>query len=189
MWPSLAPGPRRSSASRTWAAHYLCVFQRTPSSVDVRGNKPTDPEWVRTLTPGWQKRRMENFNTMFTGVPQDEDLVSDGWTDIFRDLGPGAAARAVQGGVVGRMIEISDFKKMNQGFGAVGEQHDFLEHFTRIECVQLRHEPLVIFERRHRIEPRAGLEFLDAAVSGGITARHHSADADLAKGGRQCRRP
>jgi cation diffusion facilitator CzcD-associated flavoprotein CzcO len=99
-------------------AKHLYVFQRTPSSVDVRGNKPTDPEWVRTLTPGWQKRRMENFNTMFTGVPQDEDLVSDGWTDIFRDLGPGAAARAVQGGValeeLGQMIEFSDFKKMNQ---------------------------------------------------------------------------
>ena len=69
-------------------AKHLYVFQRTPSSVDVRGNKPTDPEWVKTLTPGWQKRRMENFNTMFTGVPQDEDLVSDGWTDIFRNLGP-----------------------------------------------------------------------------------------------------
>ena len=99
-------------------AKHLYVFQRTPSSVDVRGNKPTDPEWAKTLTPGWQKRRMENFNTMVTGVPQDEDLVSDGWTDIFRNLGPGAAARAVQGGVapeeLGQMIEISDFKKMNQ---------------------------------------------------------------------------
>ena len=50
-------------------AKHLYVFQRTPSSVDVRGNKPTDPEWVKTLTPGWQKRRMENFNTMFIGPP------------------------------------------------------------------------------------------------------------------------
>jgi cyclohexanone monooxygenase len=52
-------------------AKHLYVFQRTPSSVDVRGNKPTDPEWVKTLTPGWQKRRMENFNAMFSGLPQD----------------------------------------------------------------------------------------------------------------------
>jgi cation diffusion facilitator CzcD-associated flavoprotein CzcO len=99
-------------------ARHLYVFQRTPSSVDVRGNKPTDPKWVKTLTPGWQKRRMENFNTMFTGLPQDEDLVSDGWTDIFRNLGPGAAVYAARGGValedLGRLIEISDFKKMNQ---------------------------------------------------------------------------
>jgi cyclohexanone monooxygenase len=99
-------------------AKHLYVFQRTPSSVDVRGNKPTDPEWVKTLTPGWQKRRMENFNSMFSGLPQDEDLVGDGWTDIFRNLGPGAAARAARGGAaleeLGSMIEISDFKKMNQ---------------------------------------------------------------------------
>ena len=27
-------------------AEHLYVFQRTPSSVDERGNKPTDPEWV-----------------------------------------------------------------------------------------------------------------------------------------------
>jgi cyclohexanone monooxygenase len=39
-------------------AKHLYVFQRTPSSVDVRGNMPTDPEWVKTLTPGWQKRRI-----------------------------------------------------------------------------------------------------------------------------------
>ena len=52
-----------------WAAiaKHLYVFQRTPSSVDVRGNRPTDPEWVKTLTPGWQKRRMENFNALVSG--------------------------------------------------------------------------------------------------------------------------
>src|SRR5215475_5108485 len=49
-------------------AKHLYVFQRTPSSVDVRGNKHTDPEWVKTLTPGWQKRRMDNFNAMFSGL-------------------------------------------------------------------------------------------------------------------------
>jgi hypothetical protein len=84
----------------------------------VRGNVPTNPEWVKTLTPGWQKRRIDNFNAMFSGLPQDEDLVSDGWTDIFRNLGLAAAAHAARAGVaraeLGRMIEFSDFKKMNQ---------------------------------------------------------------------------
>ncbi|HMG40317.1 MAG TPA: NAD(P)/FAD-dependent oxidoreductase, partial [Acidimicrobiales bacterium] len=55
------------------AAKQLYVFQRTPSSVDVRGNKPTDPEWAKSLKPGWQKRRMENFNTLVAGGHQDED--------------------------------------------------------------------------------------------------------------------
>ena len=65
------------------AAEQLYVFQRTPSSVDVRGNKPTDPEWAASLKPGWHKHRMENFNGLVSGVPQAEDLVDDGWTDLI----------------------------------------------------------------------------------------------------------
>jgi cyclohexanone monooxygenase len=34
-------------------AKQLYVFQRTPSTVDVRNNTPTDPGWVKTLQPGW----------------------------------------------------------------------------------------------------------------------------------------
>ncbi|WP_293680743.1 NAD(P)/FAD-dependent oxidoreductase [uncultured Phenylobacterium sp.] len=100
------------------AAKHLYVFQRTPSSVDVRGNRPTDPEWAKSLTPGWQKRRMENFNTLVGGGHQDEDLVSDGWTDIIRNLGAAVTARAAGGAVspqeLGRLMELSDFRKMNQ---------------------------------------------------------------------------
>ncbi len=36
-------------------AQQLYVFQRTPSSVDLRGNKPTDPDWWNGLAPGWQR--------------------------------------------------------------------------------------------------------------------------------------
>lgn len=43
-----------------WAKQ-LYVFQRTPSSVDVRNNRPTDPEWLKSLKPGWQRERMINF--------------------------------------------------------------------------------------------------------------------------------
>jgi|HubBroStandDraft_1064217.scaffolds.fasta_scaffold00164_30 cyclohexanone monooxygenase len=99
-----------------WARH-LHVFQRTPSSVDLRGNKPTDPEWVKSLTPGWQKRRMENFNVLVNGGIQDEDLVSDGWTDIIRTLASIAAfrgARKMSAEEVARGMELADFKKMNE---------------------------------------------------------------------------
>jgi len=103
------------------AAKHLYVFQRTPSSVDVRGNRPTDPAWVKTLTPGWQRRRMQNFNTLVSGGHQDEDLVSDGWTDIIRNLGAAVAARMAKGEgpamtpqELGREMELADFKKMNQ---------------------------------------------------------------------------
>ena len=73
-------------------AKELYVFQRTPSSVDLRGNSPTDPEWAETLKPGWQRERRENFNDILLGVPVEEDLVNDGWTEIFRDLMSGVPA-------------------------------------------------------------------------------------------------
>ena len=40
-------------------AKELFVFQRTPSSIDVRDDWPTDPNWARKLTPGWQAKRRE----------------------------------------------------------------------------------------------------------------------------------
>jgi cation diffusion facilitator CzcD-associated flavoprotein CzcO len=100
-------------------AKHLDVFQRTPSSIDERGNRPTDPEWVKTLKPGWQKHRMENFNVLVTGGFQDQDLVNDGWTDIIRNLGGLLIARnntnsAVSPEEIMRLAEIADFKKMNQ---------------------------------------------------------------------------
>jgi cyclohexanone monooxygenase len=41
------------------AAKELYVFQRTPSSIDVRDDWPTDPNWARKLKPGWQTQRRE----------------------------------------------------------------------------------------------------------------------------------
>ncbi|MEC7991683.1 MAG: NAD(P)/FAD-dependent oxidoreductase, partial [Pseudomonadota bacterium] len=58
-------------------ADELYVFQRTPSSVDVRANRPTDPEWAASLQPGWQQARMDNFMTLVSGGFADEDLVND----------------------------------------------------------------------------------------------------------------
>jgi len=100
-------------------AKHLYVFQRTPSSIDERGNRPTDPKWVKTLKQGWQKHRMENFNVLVTGGFQDQDLVNDGWTDIIRNLGGLLIARnntnsAVSPEEIMRLAEIADFKKMNQ---------------------------------------------------------------------------
>ncbi len=64
------------------ASGELFVFQRTPSSIDVRNNHPIDPEWFATLEPGWQEKWMMNFTILQTGGFADEDLVKDGWTDI-----------------------------------------------------------------------------------------------------------
>ena len=47
-------------------AKELYVFQRTPSSIDVRDDWETDPEWAATLEPGWQAERRAK---MFTEPP------------------------------------------------------------------------------------------------------------------------
>ena len=98
-------------------AQQLTVFQRTPSSVDVRGNRPTDPSWAESLQPGWQRRRMDNFNILVGGGHQDEDLVADGWTDIIRNLAailPVTRAETAAPEEMARMMELADFKKMNE---------------------------------------------------------------------------
>ena len=97
------------------AAKHLYVFQRTPSSVDVRNDRPTDPEWVKTLKPGWQKERLENFNILVTGGYAEKDLVNDGWTEIIRNLlvkvkaGKGAGASRSE---MLAFTELLDYEKM-----------------------------------------------------------------------------
>ncbi|WP_060877910.1 flavin-containing monooxygenase [Streptomyces scabiei] len=98
------------------AAH-VYVFQRTPSTVDVRGNGPTDPEWAKTLTPGWQARRMDNFLRTVTGVRAGTDLVNDAWTSSARlqeKLIPTDAYADVPAQERERAYEIADFQKMNE---------------------------------------------------------------------------
>ena len=92
-WPtsasaSSAPERPPSSACHTWraAAQQLFVFQRTPSSVDVRANAPTDPQWAAGVAAGLAARRIENFQILTAGGQADEDLVADAWTSITRRL-------------------------------------------------------------------------------------------------------
>ena len=99
------------------AAKDLYVFQRTPSSIDERGNHPTDPDWVKSLAPGWQQERIDNFSILVSGGFQEVDLVSDGWTDIIRNL----SGMASQDGGLGNSpeeiaanVELADFQKMEQ---------------------------------------------------------------------------
>lgn len=98
-------------------AEHLYVFQRTPSSIDVRNDRPTTDEFVRTLKPGWHKHRMDNFNTLTTGGVAQEDLVNDGWTEIMRNVGramisnPGNASDMSK---ILEMVEKADAEKMTK---------------------------------------------------------------------------
>ena len=65
------------------AAKELYVFQRTPSSVDIKKDWPTDPDWARQLTPGWQAARRARSLRLETeqeqraglaGLPREEKI-------------------------------------------------------------------------------------------------------------------
>ncbi len=95
----------------------LYVFQRTPSSVDVRGNRPTDPDWAASLAPGWQRHRRDNFLTLVTGGHVEEDLIDDGWTGSARlqqKLIPSDNDQDVPPEERERAYETADFQKMNE---------------------------------------------------------------------------
>ncbi|MFD3263792.1 flavin-containing monooxygenase [Phenylobacterium ferrooxidans] len=100
------------------ACKQLFVVQRTPSSVDVRANKPIDPEWFAEIaTPGWQKRWLENFTANQAGGNAEEDLVMDGWTDLSRRIRAKISQLPREGLTPQKMLaayEDSDFEKMEE---------------------------------------------------------------------------
>ncbi|MCC6849659.1 MAG: NAD(P)/FAD-dependent oxidoreductase, partial [Deltaproteobacteria bacterium] len=100
------------------ACKTLYVFQRTPSSIDVRDNRPTDPEWFAEMaTPGWQQRWLDNFCAVQTGMLPEEDMTQDGWTDIARRVRSKVMTLPVEewtpDGML-RAFEDTDFEKMSE---------------------------------------------------------------------------
>ena len=65
------------------SAKHLYIFQRTPSAIGERGNRPTDPDFGPGLEPGWQRARMDNFQSIMLGRPVEVDQVDDGWTHHY----------------------------------------------------------------------------------------------------------
>jgi cyclohexanone monooxygenase len=96
-------------------AKHLYVFQRTPSSVGARNNAPTDPDWVKSLKPGWQKERQRNFHAWtFEGMaPGQPDYVCDFWTELGRNT-------------AARVMTLEDPAAMTpEQFMAIQEEEDY----------------------------------------------------------------
>ena len=95
------------------------VFQRTPSTLGVRDNYPINEDYLQDKSPGWQRRRMENFTEIMAGKLLDNDLVQDGWTDTMQKLLTPADKQIL--GIEGEptkaemdlLLELSDLKTMN----------------------------------------------------------------------------
>lgn len=99
-------------------AEQLYVFQRTPSSVDMRNNAETDPEWAKSLKPGWQRERQKKFGEAFLGGPIDPAFADDGWTRLTRNVAE--LASQIPGKVPG-LVQIADFKTMEEIRGLVDD--------------------------------------------------------------------
>ena len=101
-------------------AQELYVFQRTPSSIDVRNNHPIEDDFFETLEEGWQKKWLINFATLQTGGFADEDLVKDGWTDIAQRIRDRVVENAQKEGAIPgpemfqKAYEDSDDEKMEE---------------------------------------------------------------------------
>jgi cation diffusion facilitator CzcD-associated flavoprotein CzcO len=54
------------------ATKELFVFQRTPSGIDFRNDRPTDPDWAASRRPGWQEGRRMKAMRIREGDPQQK---------------------------------------------------------------------------------------------------------------------
>ena len=102
----------------------LYVFQRTPSSVDVRDNRPTDMAWFEreVREPGWQQKWLENFTANQTMGTASEDFVMDGWTELARRVRSKILSLPPDKMTPEHMLEAfedSDYEKMEEIRGRV----------------------------------------------------------------------
>lgn len=100
-------------------AKALYVFQRTPSSIDIRNNHEIVPEELGELKSGWQQEWLTNFATLQTGGFTDKDLVKDGWTDIAQRIRNyifkvGQEEGQFDGNLMKRAFSDCDDEKMNE---------------------------------------------------------------------------
>ncbi|KAA1026509.1 NAD(P)/FAD-dependent oxidoreductase [Pseudonocardia sp. EV170527-09] len=101
------------------AARHLYVVQRTPSSVDTRDDAPYDEAWWRSLAPGWQRRRREDFLALMDMRPAPHgsfgpDGVADKWTDTAPIRGAQRLARTRGIEEPAEALEIADAEKMDE---------------------------------------------------------------------------
>ncbi len=91
---------------------HLYVFQRTPSAIGERGNRPTGADVIRTMRPGWQRSRMDSFSGVMAGAAV-EDLVDDGWTRDWRQVVSPRVTPGMSRHDIARQVEECDFAIMD----------------------------------------------------------------------------
>jgi cation diffusion facilitator CzcD-associated flavoprotein CzcO len=103
------------------SAKHVYVFQRTPSAIGVRGNRPTDEDFAEQLRPGWQRNRMENFSAVMIGRSVERDLVDDGWTWHTARINNPVIEDGMTGADIATMVETMDYDVMEHHRGRIAE--------------------------------------------------------------------
>jgi cation diffusion facilitator CzcD-associated flavoprotein CzcO len=122
------------------SAKHLYVFQRTPSAIGERGNRPTDAGFADGLKPGWQSARMDNFQAIMLGLPVEVDQVDDGWTHHFAVVNHPRVVEGMSGADIARSGEETDFQVMEAHRRRVEElvsdpvMADILKPYYRYIC-------------------------------------------------------
>ena len=141
--------------------------------MDVRDNRPTDPEWAASLEPGWQRERMENFLRIVANEPVETDLIQDGWKSasrLLRTMITGALGENESPEERERADELVDALKMNQMRARVDEVVDdpataeILKPWYRYMCKRPTFSDHYLQKYN-----RANVTLVDTADHGGIT--------------------
>ncbi|MFE0981865.1 flavin-containing monooxygenase [Streptomyces rochei] len=97
-------------------AGHVYVFQRTPSTVDVRANRRTTARDVGADHDGWARERRDNFLRIVSGETVEHDLVADRWTEtagLLEKLLP-SFRRPADRQAYEAAYEAADARKMNE---------------------------------------------------------------------------
>lgn len=170
-------------------AGHVYVFQRTPSSVGLRRNHPTDPEWFASLQPGWQRERRDNFAAQAAGRPVEVDLIDDSWTEIFRAISsPKGENRPRTREERDRVVELADMALMEQLRRRIDETvHDpdtaeALKPYYRVMCKRptFNDEYLECFNRENvTLVDVSGSKGVERITERGVIANGEEYEVDL----------
>jgi cation diffusion facilitator CzcD-associated flavoprotein CzcO len=167
------------------SAKHLFVFQRTPSAIGERNNRPTEKNFGEGFAAGWQRARMDNFQALMMGQVTDLDLVDDGWTRHYAALQHPLLNKEVSNAAFRRHVEELDFAIMEWHRNRIAEDvsdlstAEALKPYYRYLCKRpcFHDEYLQSFNRSNvtLVDCPSGIE---RVTSSGIVANGTKFDVD-----------
>lgn len=154
------------------SAKKLYVFQRTPSSVDLRNNRETDAEWFNALEPGWQEERAATFAAAILGLGEvPREWQDDGWARFAKNID---LLVAIQGSELtaeqrNELTQLADFKTMDEIRARVSENIKNPETAEKLKAFynQFCKRPVFNDEYLDTFN-RPSVELIDVSASKGV---------------------